>query len=298
MDQNALYGSVPAIVVSAIWGLSFVAASAVLSTLTPILLATIRFSIASLVFIPIIVWEFKHGRVVKLRDLMELALLGVLSVSVYFWLQYTGIKYAGAGISALLVVGLIPILTGVASFFALKETYALQQLLGTALGLFGVALITVPGLLLNKVDWLFYLGVLCLLLNAICWALYSTLSRRLMNRTRRPLMNAACVTVFGTIALIPMSLTSEWSSIASLRPEQWLSILYLSLVCSCGGYYLWNLSLSRMEAMKVTVWQYLEPPVAFMGEALIFNIMPSPTVLIGATAIIAGALLTNWVKKA
>jgi drug/metabolite transporter (DMT)-like permease len=124
-----LYGSAPAIVVSAIWGLSFVAARAVLSTLTPILLATIRFSIASLVFIPIIVWELKHGRVVKLlatirfsiaslvfipiivwelkhgrvvklRDLMELALLGLLSVSVYFCLQYTGIKYAGAGISA------------------------------------------------------------------------------------------------------------------------------------------------------------------------------------------------------
>ena len=298
MDQNALYGSVLAIVVSVIWGLSFVAASAVLSTLTPILLATIRFIIASLVFIPIIAWELKHGRVVKLRDLMELALLGLLSVSVYFWLQYTGIKYAGAGISALLVVGLIPILTGVASFFVLKETYAHQQLLGTALGLLGVALITVPGLLLNRVDWLFYLGVLCLLLNAICWALYSTLSRRLMNRTRRPLMNAACVTVFGTIALIPMSLTSEWSSVASLRPEQWLSILYLSLVCSCGGYFLWNLSLSRMEAMKAAVWQYLEIPVAFMGEALIFNIMPSPTVLIGATAIIVGALLTNWVKKA
>jgi len=298
LDQNTLYGSVFAIVVSVIWGLSFVAASAVLSTLTPILLATIRFIIASLVFIPIIVWELKHGRVVKLRDLMELALLGLLSVSVYFWLQYTGIKYAGAGISALLVVGLIPILTGVASFFVLKETYAHQQLLGTALGLLGVALITVPGLLLNRVDWLFYLGVLCLLLNAICWALYSTLSRRLMNRTRRPLMNAACVTVFGTIALIPMSLTSEWSSVASLRPEQWLSILYLSLVCSCGAYFLWNLSLSRMEAMKAAVWQYLEIPVAFMGEALIFNIMPSPTVLIGATAIIVGALLTNWVKKA
>jgi drug/metabolite transporter (DMT)-like permease len=298
LDQNTLYGSVLAIVVSVIWGLSFVAASAVLSTLTPILLATIRFIIASLVFIPVIAWELKHGRAVKLRDLVELALLGLLSISVYFWLQYTGIKYAGAGISALLVVGLIPILTGIASFFALKETYAHQQLLGTALGLLGVALVTVPGLLLNRVDWLFYLGVLCLLLNAICWALYSTLSRRLMNRTRRPLMNAACVTILGTIALIPMSLTSEWSSVASLRPEQWLSILYLSLVCSCGAYFLWNLSLSRMEAVKAAVWQYLEIPVAFMGEALIFNIMPSPTVLIGATAIIVGALLTNWAKKA
>jgi drug/metabolite transporter (DMT)-like permease len=68
------------------------------------------------------------------------------------------IEYAGAGISALLIVGLIPILTGVASFFALKETYGLRELLGTGLGLLGVALITVPGLLLNRVDWLFKNG--------------------------------------------------------------------------------------------------------------------------------------------
>ena len=245
------------------------AARVVLSTLTPILLATIRFSIASLVFIPIIVWELKHGRVVKLRDLMELALLGLLSVSVYFWLQYTGIKYAGAGISAL-KSWLIPTLTAL-RLLRPEETYGLQELLGTALGLLALRSYC-AGLLLNRVDWLFYLGVLCLFLNAACCALYSTLSRRLVNRTRRPLMNAACVTVLGTIALIPMSLTSDWSSIASLRPEQWLSVLYLSLVCSCGGYFLWNLALSRMEAVKVAVWQYLEPPVAFMGEALVFNI--------------------------
>jgi drug/metabolite transporter (DMT)-like permease len=83
---------------------------------------------------------------------MELASLGLLSVSFYFWLQCRGIEYAGAGICAPLIVGLIQILTGVASFFALKETYGLRELLGTGLGLLGVALITVPGLLLNRVD--------------------------------------------------------------------------------------------------------------------------------------------------
>ena len=58
----------------------------------------------------------------------------------------------GRSISALLVVGLIPILTGLASIFVLKEKYDVQQISGTALGLFGVALIAMPGLLLDKVD--------------------------------------------------------------------------------------------------------------------------------------------------
>jgi len=194
-------------------------------------------------------------------------------------------------------VGLIPIFTGFASIFILRENYGPQQVLGTVLGLLGVALTTVPGLLLEKVDWLFYLGVLCLLLNALCWALYSTLSRRLMNRTERPLVVTAYVTVLGTLALIPMSLTSDWNLIKSLQAEQWLSILYLSLVCSCAGYFLWNLALSRIEAVKAAVWLYSEPIVAFAGETLIFSTLPSSTTLIGGTAIIAGALLTNWSRR-
>jgi drug/metabolite transporter (DMT)-like permease len=286
-----------AIMVAVIWGLSFVAARIVLSTLTPILLATVRFSIASLMFIPIILRELSGANAPKIRNLMELAFLGFLGISIYFFLQYTGVKYAGAGISALLVVGLIPILTGAASIVVLKEEYGARQMLGTGLGLVGVALITVPGLFLEKVDVSFYVGVVCLLANAVCWALYSTLSRRLMSRTGKPLTTTAYVTLFGTLMLIPMSAWSDWSLVNSLLAEQWLSILYLSLVCSCAGYFLWNFALSKMEAVKASVWLYLEPVAAFVGETLIYKTVPSLVTLFGGTAIIAGALLTSWPRK-
>ncbi|MFQ6053229.1 MAG: DMT family transporter [Candidatus Bathyarchaeia archaeon] len=288
MARCARYGTAAAFTVAVIWGLSFVAARMVLSTLTPILLATVRFVIASAIFAPIIIMELRHGNALAFRDLGELALLGFLSISIYFWLQYTGVKYAGAGVSALLVVGLIPILTGLASAVLLKERFSVQKALGTALGL-----IAVPGLLLEEVDWLFYLGVASLLLNAVCWALYSTLSRRLMSRIKKPATVTAYVTVLGTLALVPMSLTSDWGLIASIRPGQWLSILYLSTVCSGLGYFLWNYALSKVEAVRAAVWLYLEPVAAFMGEAAIFGVMPGPATLIGGGAIIIGALLAT-----
>ena len=91
-----------------------------------------------------------------------------------------------------------------------------------------------------------------------------------------------------------MSVSSDWGSLKYLQPQQWLSILYLAIGCSCMGYFLWNYSLSKMDAIKVTVWVYLEPVVAFVGEALIFATIPTVTTLLGGVAIIAGALLTNW----
>ncbi len=293
MTRNVLYGNAAAITASIIWGLSFVAARVALSTITPILLATIRFVIASLILLPVLVRALAHEGIPKLHDLMVLGALGFISISVYFWLQYTGVKYSGAGISALLVVGLIPILTGVASVLVLKETYTIQQILGTGLGLSGVVLIALPGLLLDEIDWLFYVGVLCLFGDAVCWSLYSAYSRLLMKRSDKPLITTTYVTVLGTAALFPMSLTSDWSLLASLKPNQWLSILYLAIVCSCLGYFLWNFSLSKIEAIKAAVWQYLEPLVAFTAEAFVFNNTPSMLTIMGGIAIIGGALLTN-----
>jgi drug/metabolite transporter (DMT)-like permease len=292
--RSTSYAIPAVIIVVVMWGFSYVAARMVLSSVTPIILATVRFLIASLIFTPIIVLEFSRGNFPKARNLLECAFLGLLGISTYYVLQYTGVKYAGAGISALLVVGLIPVLTGLSSAFLNKEGYGRWQIVGTLLGLLGVTLITLPGLLVDKIDWLFYIGVVCLLLNGVCWAAYSTVSRRLMKKTGNPLITTSYVIVLGALFLLPMSASSDWGSLKYLQPQQWLSILYLAIGCSCMGYFLWNYSLSKMDAVKVTVWLYLEPVVAFVGEALVFATIPTVTTLLGGVAIIAGALLTNW----
>lgn len=297
VDKDSRYGTAAAIVVALIWGLSFVAARIVLSTLTPLLLASVRFSIASLIFMPVIVKELVQGRVPGSQDLFEFVLLGFLGVSLYFVLQYTGVLYAGAGVSALLVVGFIPILTGIASMVVLGEGFDARRVLGIVLGLSGLVLIVLPRLFFGELDWFFYLGVGCLLLDAVCWALYSTLSRRLMIRMGKPSVVTAYVTVLGTLALLPFSITSDWGLVFVLESDQWLGILYLSVACSGLGYFLWNFALSRLETVRAAVWLYLEPVAAFVGESLFLGVTPGPMTVLGGAAIIAGAIMTSRVEK-
>ena len=106
--QSINRGTLAALFVATVWGLSFVAASMVLETLTPVLLATLRFIIASLIFSPILIRSLQQENKPSRKDLKDMALLGFLSISIYFWLQYTGIQYAGPGVSAIIVVGFIP----------------------------------------------------------------------------------------------------------------------------------------------------------------------------------------------
>jgi drug/metabolite transporter (DMT)-like permease len=290
------FGTATAVTVAIIWGLSFVAASMVLTTLPPLILATVRFIIAAALYSPVIIWEYRKGHRPSMVDLKELAALGFLSISIYFWLQYTGVQYAGAGVSAVLATGFTPVLTGIAGTVLLKEKVTATKGFGIALGLTGVALIALPKLVFGNVDWLFLLGVSCLLGNAVCWSMYSTLSRRLMKRIGNPLMVTAYTTLLGVIFLIPLSLTSNWGAVSRVTTEQWGSILYLAVVCSCVGYFLWNYTLSKLEAVKATVWLYLEPVAAFIGSFLLFGQVPAALTIVGGIAILVGALLTNRSK--
>ena len=291
------YGTAAAITVSIIWGLSFVAASMVLTTLSPVILATVRFIIAAVIYSPIIILEYHRGNKPTLADMKELALFGFLSISIYFWLQYTGVQYAGAGVSAVLVTGLIPVLTGIAGAVLLKERFNLNRGLGIALGLTGVSLIALPKLIVSNVDWRFFVGVACLLGNAVCWSMYSTLSRRLMKRIGKPLMVTAYTTLWGMLFLLPMSLTSDWGALSALTVNQWGSILYLAVICSGGGYLLWNYALSKTEAVRASVWLYLEPVAAFIGSFALFGIVPLFLTLLGGATILLGALLISLSKQ-
>ena len=69
------------------------------------------------------------------------------------------------------------------------------------------------------------------------------------------------------------------------------------MICSSGGYLLWNYALSKLEAVKASVWLYLEPVAAFIGSFALFGQVPAPLTLLGGGAILVGALLTSLSKE-
>ena len=109
-------------------------------------------------------------------------------------------------------------------------------------------------------------------------------------------MVTAYTTIWGMLFLLTMSLASDWGTLSSLTTEQWWSILYLAIICSSGGYLLWNYALSKIEVVKASVWLYLKSVAAFIGSFAIFSSVPTPLTLLGGAAILVGALLTSLSK--
>ena len=288
------------------WGASFVAARLLLSSgtvgrasLSPTVLAALRFGIASLFFVVPLVMAIVR-RQVSGRDLLRMALLGQIAFSLYFWLQYTGVQNTNAGISSILVVGLIPGVTAFVAQFIGEEYVSLTRFGALLLGFVGVAIIILQKPIHVALESGFLFGALCLVGNAFAFAIYSNVSKRWM-RDISPFVMTGGTMVSGTISLLLFSLldpaNNRWGDVARLDATQWVALLFLALVCSVIAYFVYNFALTRIAASRVAVYVYFEPVIAvllgvnLLGESLSWQTM------CGAAAIGLSVVIVNLVKK-
>jgi len=286
------------------WGGSFVAARHLLSpstpgstALDPVTLAAARFAIASLFFAaPFGLWVIRRG--IAGIDLLRMALLGQVAFSVYFWLQYTGVRNTNAGVASVIAVGLFPSATAALAPLGGERRPSAGAWGALLLGFLGVAAVVMdkPVEISGSPDFL--LGALCLVGNAFAFAAYSLLSRRWM-KGLPPLIMTGGSMIFGTIGLLLMSLASGgsgWKSLAHLDASQWGALAFLGLACSVAGYVAWNFALSRLEAGRAAVWIYAEPVVAAALGWTLLGERFGAFVLLGAGAIALSAILANRLR--
>ncbi len=283
------------------WGISFVAARyllhpavAGLVALSPTLLAAVRFSIASLFFIVPLVRAVVQ-RQISWRDLLRMALLGQITFSLYFWLQYTGVQKTNASISSILVVGLIPVVTAIFAQFIGKEQLKWANMLALLLGFSGVVIIVFQKPLAVTLASGFLFGTLCLIGNAFAFAAYATLSKRWMTNIS-PLVMTGGTMLSGAVGLILLSsldpVGNHWGVIVRLDGVQWFALLFLSVVCSVIAYFAYNTALTRIAASKVAVYIYFEPVVTvllgvtLLGEPLNWQVIVGAGAIAGSIAVI------------
>lgn len=283
-----------------VWGGSFVAARMILyadtpgaAVLSPTMLATVRFLLASAIFVPILYRQHTRVQPLRLSDLPTFLLLGQLGITLYFWLQYTGVQLTNAGVSAVIVVGLIPLATMVVSGVALREPLGGGKALALALGAAGVAVVVSQKGLQVAVESGFLFGALCLVANAVCFAVYSTLIRGIRSRYAS-LTTTAGMMIAGTLGLLLLSLFGDdWGTVQMLSSTQWISIVYLAVVCSVLAYFFYNYALSQIEATRAAVWIYLEPVVAVVLGALMLGEAVAVQTVVGGLVILASLYLTH-----
>jgi drug/metabolite transporter (DMT)-like permease len=280
-----------ALVATALWGASFIATKMALREISPLAVVVLRFALGVAVLLALLAWR-REARLAARQDLPWLLLLGLNGITVHQLLQSTGLLTTTATNSGWMIA-LIPIFTAVLARLWLHESFGPRKVAGLLVASLGAAVIVGRGSVSSDLFRRATLGDGLVLLSAANWALFTTLSKRVMGRYP-PAATMAHVMTFGWLASLPLlAVEGGWRGVPSMTPTGWGAILFLGLGCSGLAYAFWYDALARTEASSLASFQYFQPIVTVAVAAWILGEPVTWPVAAGGAAILLGVWLVN-----
>ena len=282
------YGSL--LVVMLIWGSTFAVTKAALAEVPPLLLALLRFAVASAVLVPMAQARGGLRLLPRPRPLLDLALMGLVGVTLFYVAYNLSLVYTSAT-EAALVQGSIPAVTALLAVAALGEPLGARRALGIGTSVLGVAVVVLgggggadaPNPLLGD---LLMLGASC------CWAAFTIVGRRL--RRAPQLAVTAYSTLIGTLLLVPAGAYDLAARPpAAVSAGTWAAVLFLGVVASALPLLLWNRALLHLDAGQATNFLNLLPLVRVVTTAALLGELPAPVQLLGGLLVMAGVWLSS-----
>lgn len=268
------------------WGANYVIGKWGMLGFDPVTFNLLRFLGATPVLF-LLLYLFERDLTVLRKDLPELALVGLVGITLYQTVFMAAVKYATATNASLLLAA-SPIFTALCSRLLGQEQLGRRGWLGSILALGGVILVLLFGtnkLSLNISD---LNGNLIGLLASFVWGIYPIISYRSLQKYSA-LKTLSYSALFGTIFFLFIGiqglLNSSWQSIPAVS--------YGSLFFSIGpvtafGLVAWNYGFSKVGANQVMMYMYAIPVVAMAAAALILGERLHVLQILGAAIIFLG----------
>lgn len=278
------------VLLSALWGLSFVAARATLPDVPPLPLAALRFDLVAVVMLLYAAVTTEQWYPNTSESWRCVLVGGSLFVAVHHALLFAGQQYVSSAVAAV-VVSLDPLLAaGFAWLLVPRERPDRVGLVGLALGLFGVGIIANPTVDGTGASTL--LGVVLVFLSAAAFALGAVLTRRY--RTDLPVQSMyAWMMVVGAPLLHLASLVLP---LPGFEAVSWslpavLGVAYLAFGAGAVGYLLYFVLLDRIGPVEINLIGYAAPVFAALGGWLLLDETITGRTVGGFVVIATGFLL-------
>lgn len=269
------------------WGMSFIASKhALMSGFSPMMLALVRYVLATACLVPITLLKEKRMRLRK-EDVLPMLLSGVTGISLYYFFEYQGIERTST-VNASLILAAIPILTMAAEAVVDKKRMKGVQITGAVISVVGTALIVLGGANEGAAN---LLGDVLIMGASVVWVAYIFISRKLRENYSSLAMNAwqavaALVTLVPVAALDPCDLSV-------IPASGWFAAVVLAVVCSALCYWLYGNALYEMSPLASAIYINLIPLTTIIGGVLLLGETLTWQAVVGGAMIIGSIFLVN-----
>jgi drug/metabolite transporter (DMT)-like permease len=265
------------------WGLAPVTTRQLVAHLDPLHLLLIRFSMASVIFLPFTrsFWTWER------KDQLKMAGCGLTAVLGYYLPVTIGGKYLPSSTTGLLVTTQTLWMAGLAVIF-LRERMTRAVVAGTAVSTLGMGLLF-WGTSLQGASTPLLLGGGLTLLAAVMWSAYSLAVRPLA--VKYGAMPCTALTILISLAPMLFSINAGLGrELASMTLETAAALLVLTLFSTVIGNFLWSFGLVRLSGVQASLFLYLIPlisilgGVVWLGESLALRTAASGALIVGGVA--------------
>ena len=222
-----------------------------------------------------------------------------------FSFETLGLSYTTAS-QAGMIVACCPLLTAVGALIFYRENIGRRGLIGIAIAISGVALVSLNGAASESAPNPF-LGNVFMLLSATAAASYALIFKRLAGRYSFLFLSAIqCfggVIFFlpgsGILSLLPSDVIPAFVPASALNPlpdapaSAWAAIVYMGLLVSFFSYFIINYAITRLKAAHVLLFSNLIPVFTLLLAFLILGERLLPLQYGGAALVMAGVLFAG-----
>jgi len=289
--MNYALNYAPGLIVAIIWGTTFVISKSILETgITPVQLITCRFVLA---YLALCIMCPKPYKIEVSKTELKLFFIGLTGGSLYFFLEYSGLKLTGAT-NVGLICATVPIVSALLSIILGLMKPTGKFALGSIVALAGVACVVFNGIfVLNINPW----GDFVVFLAVISWAIYSNLLDTLpkditeLQTTRR-------LFFYGAITIIPLLLMEHDASSPAaiwdkMEMRHIIGTVYLGLIASGASLWLWNVSFKKIGAAATNNFLYLLPIISAAASAIFYANEITVWIVMGTVLIFIGLIIAN-----
>lgn len=250
--------------VNVMWGLSYVGSKHALNSgFSPLVLALVRYIIAALVLLPVVMK--REGRLkLHKEDFIPIILSALMGMTLYHWLEFVGIKHTSA-VNTSLILAAVPIITMIVQACVDRRRMRMVQILGAIMSLVGVACII--GNDAGGESSLF--GNMLILGAAVVWVAYIFLSRELRKRYTSLSMNT-WQAIVGAVTFIPLA-AGDPCDLAAIPWDGWAVAAVLAVVCSALCYVLYGDALMDMSPLASAIFINLGPLATMVGGVVLLG---------------------------
>jgi putative membrane protein PagO len=277
------------VIISFVWGSTWLAIKIGLHSLPPLIAVGIRFLIASSILFTIV--RVRRLEIPFTPDAKKLyATLIVLSYTIPFGLVYWGQQFIPSGLSSILFAAYPFWVVIFSQFILTNERLNAFKVSGILLGFIGLVIIFSRDIHWTNASGL--LGMTAILFTTMMQALALVLIKRYGQPINPFAMNFVGMSAAGAL-LFSVGLATESFSSIIWDTAAIGSILYLAIVGSVVAFVTYHWLLKRTEAVFLSLVSFINPIIAVILGAIVLGEILAPTVFIGASFVLIGILVAN-----